>query len=253
MKIDVLASPEMTGEWEYKLSQILKGSFTRNQFMKEIRDLTAQVTDRIKNFDDTKDRKPAPFSPINNTIFYETPTSYVGENDTIIIRKILGGRLMSLDEVTALINGDTIGPFSDFRYKKGKSFTASVRLKNNKVDFLFAESTADLDIDSIKRSGSLGTSPVDQTEVYETQTGYMSASALDNDMKNGLKVSKIILSKDISTDHIKQMLSTGKTSLIKGFISKKKRPFDAYLLMDKNGKISFEFPPRKSGKNNKKN
>ena len=36
MKIDVLASPEMTGEWEYKLSQILKGSFTRSQFMKEI-------------------------------------------------------------------------------------------------------------------------------------------------------------------------------------------------------------------------
>ena len=253
MKIDVLASPEMTGEWEYKLNQILKGSFTRSQFMKEIRDLTAQVTDRIRNFDDTKDRKPAPFSPINNTIFYETPTSYVCENDTIIIRKILGGRLLNIDEVTALIKGETIGPFSDFRSKKGKSFTASVRLKNNKVDFLFADSTVDLDIDSIKRSGSLGTSPLDQTEVYETQTGYMSASALENDMKNGLKISKIILSKEISPDHIKQLLSTGKTSLIKGFISKKKRPFDAYLLMDKKGKIRFEFPPRKSGKNNKKN
>jgi DNA topoisomerase-3 len=253
MKIDVLASPEMTGEWEYKLSQILKGSFTRSKFMKEIRDLTAQVTGRIKNFDDTKDRKTAPFSPVNNTIFYETPTSYISENDTIIIRKILGGRLMKMDEVIALIKGDTIGPFADFRSKKGKSFTASIRLKNNKVDFMFADSTVDLDIDSIKRSGSLGTSPVDNTEVYETQTGYMSASALENDLKNGLKISKIILSKEISADHIKQMLSNGKTSLIKGFISKKKRPFDAYLIMEKNGKISFEFPPRKSAKNNKKN
>jgi len=37
----------------------------------------------------------------------------------------------------------------------------------------------------------------------------------------------------------------GKTELINGFISKKKRPFDAYLLLDEKGKLGFEFPPRK--------
>jgi len=253
MKIDVLASPEMTGEWEYKLGQILKGAFTRSQFMKEIRDLTIQVTERIKNFDDSKDRTVAPFSPVSNTIFYETPTSYVSENQTINIRKILGGRLMKTPEIVALINGETVGPFSDFRSKKGKPFTASIRLKNNKVDFLFADSTADLDIDAIKKSGSLGKSPIDQTEVFETDTGYMSVSALENDQKNGLKISKLILSREISADHVKQLLTAGKTPLIKGFISKKKRPFDAYLILDKKGRISFEFPPRKSAKNNKNN
>ncbi|MEE4165343.1 MAG: DNA topoisomerase III [Desulfocapsaceae bacterium] len=253
MKIDVLASPEMTGEWEYKLSRILKGSFTRSRFMKEIRDLTVQVTERIKNFDDSKERTKAPFSPINNKVFYETPTSYVSEDDAISIRKILGGRLMKLPEITALLNGETIGPYGDFRSKKGKPFTASIRLKNNKVDFLFADSTADLDIDSIKQSGSLGKSPIDQTEVYETETGYMSSSALENDQKNGLKISKIILLKEIVPEHVQQLLGSGKRSLIKGFISKKKRPFDAYLLLEKTGKISFEFPPRKSQKNNKKN
>jgi DNA topoisomerase-3 len=41
------------------------------------------------------------------------------------------------------------------------------------------------------------------------------------------------------------LLTQGKTELIKGFISKKKRPFDAYLLMDAKGKVTFEFPPRK--------
>ena len=39
-QIDVLASPELTGEWEYKLNQILKGTMTRPQFMQEIRGLT---------------------------------------------------------------------------------------------------------------------------------------------------------------------------------------------------------------------
>jgi len=253
MKIDVLASPEMTGEWEYKLSQILKGSFTRDQFMNEIRDLTAQVTDRIKQFDDTKERTIAPFSPVNNLVFYETPTSYISENDAIIIRKILGGRLMKIPEVIALIQGETIGPFADFRSKKGKNFTASVRLKNNKVDFMFADSTADLDIETIKKSGSLGKSPIDTTDVYETPTGYMSTSALENDSINGLKLSKIILGKEITPTHVGQLLNDGKTILIKGFISKKKRPFDAYLILGKNGKISFEFPPRKSARKSKKN
>jgi len=40
------------------------------------------------------------------------------------------------------------------------------------------------------------------------------------------------------------LLTDGKTELITGFISKKKRPFDAFLLLDKKGKITFEFPPR---------
>ena len=44
--------------------------------------------------------------------------------------------------------------------------------------------------------------------------------------------------------HIRQLLASGRTELITGFISKKKKPFDAYLLLDAKGKLSFEFPPR---------
>ncbi|THB78926.1 MAG: DNA topoisomerase III [Desulfobulbaceae bacterium] len=249
MKIDVLASPEMTGEWEYKLNQILKGKLTRKSFMTEIRNLTDQIIDRIKNYDQEQDKKPASFSPVAGREIFETASSFVSGDGTITIRKILGGRIMKPEEIIGLFSGETIGPFSDFRSKKGKNFTASVRLKNNRVDFLFADSTKDLDIEAIKNSSPLGKSPTDQTNVYETETGYMSESALDNDEKNGLKISKVILAKSITPDHIRQMLSNGKTELIKGFVSKKKRPFDAYLILAKNGKISFEFPPRKKGKN----
>ncbi len=55
----------------------------------------------------------------------------------------------------------------------------------------------------------------------------------------------MILGRRLDADHIKQLLTDGKTELITGFISKKKRPFDAFLLLDGKGKISFEFPPRK--------
>ena len=248
MKIDVLASPEMTGEWEYKLNQILKGELTREIFMQEVRELTRHITSQIVNFDDTEVRPEASFSPMNGVRYFESPTAYHAEDDSITIRKVLGGRVMEDREIRALIKGETIGPFSDFISKKGKPFTASVQLKKNKVDFLFANSTDDLDIDSITAQQSLGKSPVDNTEVYETPVGYMSKSALEGDDKNGLKISKIILLREITPSIISQLLNSGKTELIKGFISKKRRPFDAYLLLAKNGKISFEFPPRTSKK-----
>jgi DNA topoisomerase-3 len=73
----------------------------------------------------------------------------------------------------------------------------------------------------------------------------MSESAFDGDRKKGLRISKMILERSISKEHIVQLLTQSKTELIKGFISKRKRPFDAYLLLDNKGKITFEFPPRK--------
>jgi len=74
----------------------------------------------------------------------------------------------------------------------------------------------------------------------------MSESAMDGDQQNGLRISKMILGRRIDKDHIIQLLDRGKTELITGFISRRKKPFDAYLLLDSKGKITFEFPPRKS-------
>jgi DNA topoisomerase-3 len=252
MQIDVLASPEMTGEWEYKLNQILKGSLTRSKFMNEIRGLTRQITERIKSYDESGKTKEAAFSPIGDTVFHETPSAFISEDKKIIIRKILGGRIMKESEVVDLIRGETVGPFADFRSKKGKPFSASIKLNNNKVEFIFMDANADLDIEAVKKNGSLGLSPVDKSPVYETPTGFISESALNGDEKNGLRISKIILSKTITREDISKLLSDGKTPLIKGFISKKRKPFDAYLSLDNKGKISFEFPPRKPRRRRKK-
>jgi DNA topoisomerase-3 len=245
MQIEVLASPEMTGDWEYKLNRMLKGQFTRDNFMAEIRAMTQQIIDRVKNFEAGEIRAEASFSPVNGVRFFSSPTAFVSEDKKLSVRKILGGRMLTESEVVALIQGKTIGPFSDFRSKKGKPFTASVRLINAKIEFIFATSIDDLDIDSVKQGTSLGLSPIDQTKVFATPMAYMSESALGGDDKKGLKISKTILSKEVSEKNIIQLLSQGKTELIAGFISKKKKPFDAYLLLAKNGTLSFEFPPRK--------
>ena len=242
--IDVLASPELTGEWEYKLSQILHGKMTREQFMQEIREQTAKIVEQVKTGEEAVS-KEAPFSPVDGVTFFENATAYQSEDGTLMIRKILGGRIMEDNEIVLLIRGETVGPYTDFRSKKGKPFTASIVIKDSKVSFQFADSTDDLDMEAIKQQESIGLSPVDQTKVFETPMAYMSESALEGDRKIGLRVGKTILERSITRENIVQLLTDGKTELINGFISKRKRPFDAYLCMDNKGKITFEFPPRK--------
>lgn len=212
--------------------------------------MTKKIVEQVKGFrDDTpENRKEASFSPVNGLRIFETPTAYVSEDNKIMLRKVLGGRVMAEEEIARLLQGETLGPWGDFRSKRGRPFTASLRLTNNKIEFLFADSTDNLDIEEIKKGTPLGRSPLDDTLVYETPAGYLSESALAGDKERGLRFSKMILQKKIEPTNISQLLDKGKTELIKGFISKRKRPFDAYLLLDKKGKLTFEFPPRKSRK-----
>ncbi len=242
--IDVLASPELTGEWEYKLNQILRGTMTREQFMAGIREMTRSVVEKVRQGGGPL-RKEAPFSPVDSVRFFETATGFESEDRSLVIRKVLGGRVMDQEEIVALIRGETIGPFDDFRSKRGRPFTASLRLNDGKVEFIFADSTDELDLDEIRQQEPLGRSPIDDTPVYETPIAFMSESALAGDREKGLRIGKVILGRRIDPKHIRQLLSKGRTELIEGFTSKKKRPFDAYLQLDGKGKLSFEFPPRK--------
>ena len=221
-KIDVLASPELTGEWEFKLNQIISGAMTRPQFMREIRDMTGAIVEKVRS-GGGDERHEASFSPVNGVRYFETASAFESEDKKVMIRKVLGGRVMEPAEIVELIKGKTLGPLSDFRSKKGKPFTASIHLANSKVEFLFADSTEELDLDAIRAQEPLGISPIDQTRVFETPAGFLSESALEGDQKNGLRISKMILGRRLDPEHIGQLLKEGRTELITGFISKKKK------------------------------
>lgn len=47
-------------------------------------------------------------------------------------------------------------------------------------------------------------------------------------------------------EQVSKLLQSGKTDLLKGFISKKGRPFSAYLVVGPEGKVGFEFEQRKT-------
>ena len=59
--------------------------------------------------------------------------------------------------------------------------------------------------------------------------------------------SRIILQQEILPEQMAKLLNEGKTDLLPGFISQRtRRPFKAFLVRGKDGKISFEFEERKA-------
>ena len=53
-----------------------------------------------------------------------------------------------------------------------------------------------------------------------------------------------VAEKELSDKQITDLLANGKTSVIKGFKSKAKKPFDAALMFDAEYKVTFDFPKK---------
>ena len=239
MDIEALTSPELTGNWEYKMEQIEKGKETREKFMEGIVDMTRTMVKNIKGFKEESTTGEASFSPVNGKKVFETVSRYTTE-DGIVIRKMIGGKRLTPEEITELLTNRKIGPLTGFRSKRGAEFSAVVIINDeNKIEFVFDEKPEEVEV-----GAEVGKSPVDGSTMYETMTGYVSDSYLKKE-PSGITLPKILLGKEIPLDEIKKMLAGEKTSLLKGFRSNKThRTFDAYLYLDKGGKLKFDFPPR---------
>ena len=48
--LDLLCSPELTGEWEYKLKQIERGELDRPTYTTQIKQLTREIVDKVRQF-----------------------------------------------------------------------------------------------------------------------------------------------------------------------------------------------------------
>lgn len=64
----------------------------------------------------------------------------------------------------------------------------------------------------------------------------------------GLLVFRKFLNKELTDQHLEQLLSSGSTKLIKGFKGKKGVPFDAAVAFDEGFNLKLSFPKPKSGK-----
>jgi len=265
--VEDLTKPELTGNWEYQLSEMEKGKLERETFMAEIAQMAERIVKKAKEYD--RDTIPGDYATL------KTPCPNCGgvvkenyrrfacsgipgktEGCGFSISKIPGSRAFELDEVEKFLADKKIGPLEGFRSKAGWPFTAELRLafddelKNWKLEFDFGED-AKKDGESgepIDFSGqeSLGLCPKDQGHVYEHGTSYVCEHAVGANVTCDFKSGKIILQQPVAREQMSKLLETGKTDLLEGFVSNKtRRKFKARLAYDKKeGKVIFEFEPR---------
>jgi len=265
--VEDLTKPELTGNWEFQLSEMEKGKLEREAFMAEIAQMAERIVKKAKEYD--RDTIPGDYATLktpcpncggvvkeNYRRFACSGKPGATEGCGFSISKIPGSRAFELDEVERFLADKKIGPLEGFRSKAGWPFTAELKLayddelKNWKLEFDFGED-AKKDGESgepIDFSGqeSLGLCPKDQGHVYEHGTSYVCEHAVGANVTCDFKSGKIILQQPVAREQMSKLLETGKTELLEGFVSNKtRRKFKARLAYDKKeGKVTFEFEPR---------
>src|SRR5664280_1903137 len=90
----------------------------------------------------------------------------------------------------------------------------------------------------------IGKFPKCEGKIFETDSSYICERSQAEKRPCKFKVSRNILQRKIEVPQVQKMLQGGKTDLLDNFISKSGKPFSAYLVMDDDGKVTFDFPPR---------
>jgi DNA topoisomerase III len=251
--IELLSSPELTGEWEYQLKLMEHGQLERPAFMSQIKNLTRQIVDKAKNFE--SDIVEGNYVTLavhcpncGAPQLKEDYRTYHCETCGFRLFKNIASRELSPEEVTTLIRERKLGPLDGFRSKTGHLFSAQVVLnEENKTQFAFENNglPTDLEVDPATHQ-VIGACQVCGTgSVYDVGSAYVCENVPKGTCT--FKMSKLILQRELPPDQLRKMLTEGKSDLLRRFISKKGRPFDAILTLS-HGKMGWEFVKRERKK-----
>jgi DNA topoisomerase-3 len=80
--------------------------------------------------------------------------------------------------------------------------------------------------------------------VCDTEAGFVCENSQLEAKSCKFKIGKVILEQPIDAVQAAKILKDKKSDVMEKFISKSGKPFPAFLVMDKKGKITFEFPTR---------
>ena len=247
--IKELTQPELTGDWEWKLGRIEKGEFTRDEFMREIAEMTRHMVERAKSYDN--DTIPGDFGVLTEPCpkcggqIRETYKKFQCSGCDYSLWKIVAGRQYEPVEVETLLREGQVGPLTGFRNKMGRSFAAAIKLNADKLpEFDFGQDKAgDESSEPVDFSGqeSLGVCPKCAAGVYDNGNAYVCEKSVGSEKSCDFRSGKIILQQPIEHAQMQKMLTTGKTDLLREFISNRtRRKFSAYLVIE-SGKVGFEF------------
>lgn len=248
LKVDEIRSPELTGLWEWKLREMEHGRLKREEFMAHITEQTQVMVEHIK----TGEFADADFGTLKTPCpkcggaIHETYRHFKCDQCDYKLWKVVASRQWEPEEMDQLLRERQIGPLQGFRSKMGRAFAAVIKLNDEHApsfDFGNEEDNAE----EVDFSGQepLGTCPKCAARVFEQPMNYICEKATGAAKTCDFRSGKVILQQEIGKGEMQKLLETGKTSLLKGFVSNRtKKKFSAYLVRGADGKVGFEFEQR---------
>ena len=279
--VEELSRADLTGDWEFKLSQMEKGKLSREAFMQDIAEMTGRMVKKAKEYD--RDTIPGDYAtlitPCPNCagVVKENYRRYTcigkpgavakvnAEGETegpgcgFSFGKTPAGRTFEPAEVEQFVHDKKIGPLDGFRSKAGWPFAAEIALKyseedkNWKLEFDFGDdkNAESGEIVEFGDADNLGACPKCGSAVHEHGANYVCSKSVPTNAQPtpscDFKTGRVILQQVIEHDQVRKLLAEGKTDLLEKFVSMRtRRAFKAYLTYDAEaGKVSFAFEPSK--------
>ena len=247
-------SPEMTGEWEYKLSQVEKGQLSPVEFRDGIVNYVKELFEHLREKYGSQFERETVTDAINcpkcGQPFEIAPWGYVCKNADCGFKMghTIAGRMLSHGEMKELLVNKALGPISGFKSKKGTEFSAKLTLdKDYNINFEF---------DSDGKFHGQKTDykcPLCGGLLEENKNAiFCTASTENGDAGTGSGMTKAcsftlfktIAGHALTACEIKELFTNGRTAPIQGFKSKKGSEFAAALKWGEGadkGRAVFEF------------
>ena len=247
-------SPEMTGEWEYKLSQVEKGLLSPVEFRDGIVNYVKELFEHLHQKYGSQFERETVTDVINcpkcGQPFEIAPWGYVCKNADCGFKMghTIAGRMLSHGEMKELLANKALGPISGFKSKKGTEFSAKLTLdKDFNINFEF-ESDGKFHGQKTEYKCPLCGGMLEENK----NAIFCTASTENGDAGTGSGMTKAcsftlfktIAGHMLTAKEISELFTTGRTPLIQKFKSKKGTEFAAALKwgegVDK-GRAVFEF------------
>ncbi len=247
--VDEITSPELTGDWEFKLKQMEQAKLPREKFMKHIEQVARDLVKRVKTGTIPEEAFATVAAPCPKCggVIQETYRKFQCQSCDFYIWPVLLGRDWAPEEVAKLVTKKFIGPLTGFRSKQGRPFSAGLKLSGEfKIEFDFGQADGSDSDEPPDFSGQepLGACPKCASRVFEHGVAYACEKAVGPQRSCDFRSGRMILQQPIERGQMQKLLSTGRTDLLTNFLSKKNRKFKAFLVKTPQGKIGFEFLPR---------
>ena len=154
----------------------------------------------------------------------------------------MAGKALTEAQVKELLNNGRTGTIRGFKSKTGKKFDARVALnkqEDGKITGLKFDFN-DLEPQKVKDVKC----PLCGGDIVVTPFGFGCSNYKKDDENSCHFVIGQIASVKLKEAQVKELLTKGKTDVIKGFVAKTGMKFDAPLKLTKEGQVTFDFPEK---------